>query len=579
MKRSYWINHFYLNIFLSLICFCQSAKAEWLSICQNPNPLQLSALSKTYYKTSGDQFQLAFGLAKQNNCPSYELDIKADEIKWMEIVPRELVKQFGSKILLHTHSSDEGIKVTEILPLSKRSVNSKNYPATIPININILDDVRFKPFGLEERAQIKKRSKETIVHCSQGNKPAGVVADFSGSRLPFSMPLLFSAKYRADENIQFALSDQVRFEKGDPILLGKTMSSMALRQLKVNIPTELNRKSALYFSIVCPNTNASLQLEKLILLPTKRLSKSHRRGMWFWLPELWKDKSLAVFQRLEKYQAGHVYISIPVNLTTGEVKHREQLRDFLKRAAKRNVDVWAVEGDPNAILSSEIKRFSKRSQIIAKFNQGLEADVRMAGIQYDIEPYLITGYNLDVDAWLEAYINAIAELRQTTDMPIEIVIPFWWHKVNFRDKPLLTHLSPLIDSVNVMAYRSSATLLERFAQPLLNWGVDNKKPINIALETGPLVSEQQWRFKKAKAGNLWHVQIENYDVLIYLNSHLNNPDVGVYKQYATRDLDVNEITFKDNLDKMHQLLPKLENSWRSWSSYSGTSLHGLDQNL
>ena len=98
----------------------------------------------------------------------------------------------------------------------------------------------------------------------------------------------------------------------------------------------------------------------------------------------------------------------------------------------------------------------------------------------------------------------------------------------------------------------------------------------MALEVGGLVKEDQWRFNKANRGELWEIQVNNHHVLIYLRRPMHNSGARVYKYSSDRELSVGMITFKSKMPELMRILPEVEQSWMHWSSFTGVSLHGLD---
>lgn len=576
MKPLFLTNQLCLSFVIYLICFCQVAKADWLSVCQNSLKPAQATFQKVYYKSSGEKFWLSISQEKPQACVASVIPSVEHNFLWMGLIASDVANRFGERPILHGAKEDGVLKITEVIPQVQKKIEQSRLYQFIPLNVNTINDIEWRMFGLEERVSIQKKADSLNIQCTEGQKPAGALLKINKAQLP-GFPLLnLSLSFRGDANMELGMSDQKRFEKGDPIILGELNAKMSLDHQQYSVPDKINRNSQLHLSIICPKQAGRLLIEDLRFLTNQDEEKVKGRGMWFWHPDLWQKEATKLLEQAHKYNANRVFISIEIDEKNKIIKEHESLIEFLRLAANRNIKVWVVEGDPRVILPVERARFVERSRIYANFNASPLVNEKLAGIQYDIEPYLVSGYALQTESWAQAYVDTIAQLHKRANMPLEIVIPFWWNNQMLNSKSLLDHLAPYVESINIMNYRTSLDLLERFAQPLLAWGVRANRKVSIALEAGPLVEEQQWRFKKAKAGELWRIQVEDFDVLIYLDQAMFNPEARVYKQVASRKLSVDAITFKAKMPELMQLLPNLEQSWENWPSFSGISLHGLD---
>jgi len=577
MKRLFLINHFYRSLFFCLICFCSSAKADWVSVCQNSFKPAQAVVQKVYYKSNGEEFWLSLSQEKPVACDVAPISSVDKNFLWMGLLAKDVANALGDRPILHAIVENDHLKITEIIPQFQKKTKKPSLLQIVPINVNALRDFEYRYFGVEERVSIQKKLNSLNIQCAPGEKPAGALLKIDNTKLPDFPLLKVLLKYRADAGMKLGISDQARFDKGDPIILGDLDAKMKLIGQHFSVPAKISRDTQLHLSIVCPKQSSTLLIEDLRFQTAKKLQAVQGRGMWFWRPALWQQKSVELLKQAQKYKANRVFISIELDEESKEIIQKNQLVAFIGQAAENNIDVWVVEGDPRVVLPVDRARFVNRSQIFADFNMSQLDDLKLAGIQYDIEPYLVSGYALEVESWAQAYVDTISQLHEVANMPLEIVIPFWWNKQMLKNKSLLDHLVPYVESINIMNYRTSADLLERFAQPLLAWGERNKRRVSIALEVGPLAVEKQWRFNKASSGELWQIQVAEHDVLIYLDQAMFNPDLKVFKRVASRELSVDAVTFKAKYLELMHLLPNLEQSWENWSSFSGISLHGLDE--
>ena len=122
------------------------------------------------------------------------------------------------------------------------------------------------------------------------------------------------------------------------------------------------------------------------------------RASWFWSPDSWLSKPQRIFDSQTTLGLKRIYITVPVS--EGRVQHTKQLRQFLQIAHQCNLQVWAVLGDPEAVLERERQHFLTLVGAYQIFNTDVEQQ-RLDGLQLDIEPYIIPGYQLNPAIWLQ----------------------------------------------------------------------------------------------------------------------------------------------------------------------------------
>ena len=478
MKRSFWIirssDSFSYSVYIIAICFCLGlnthVKADWLSVCDNSYKPAQASFQKKYFKPNGDMYWLSLtsNVSREvtGNCDIKEIPNLSYKPLWIDLISQDLANALGSRVILQGVQDKGQIKISEIIP-QQTLPNNKDLNRLIPINVNQINNLSYRVFGVEERVSIQKKSSHLIVQCKKGTKPAGVLLSLPSVKLKKHLALNLSLNYRADAGMQVGIADQTRFDKGAPIILGALSPSMNLQRQLFSVPEKINRNSSTHLSVICPRDASVLQIADLKYIPKRTVKDSIKRSMWFWKPALWQEKSTELLLQAEKYRAGRVFISIDLDENNKTIKQALALVEFIKKANAKQIEVWVVEGDPRVVLPKDRVRFVERNRIYSKFNASQPQDLQLKGIQYDIEPYLISGYAIEVERWVQAYVDTIAQLHHVSTMPLEIVIPFWWESQMLGGKLLLDQLVPYVEGVNVMNYRTSQELLEQFAQPIL----------------------------------------------------------------------------------------------------------------
>lgn len=294
------------------------------------------------------------------------------------------------------------------------------------------------------------------------------------------------------------------------------------------------------------------------------------RAMWAWRRELWQSSASSLFSEAAAWNVRVIYIAVTVS-DDGTIADAERLRAFLMEASRRGIQVWAVEGDPRAVLGAERTVIARRAKAIASFNA--TPGPRFSGIQYDIEPYLNPGYALNEEQWNEAYIATIEHLKDAADLPVEVAMPFWWWEARAGATRLIDRVARWIDSVAVMDYRTDPDAIERFARPWLEWGESRDRRIRIALEAGPLPNETRHHFHPARSGTLWMIEVGDAHALVLLRVPQPNSPGAAFALVSRSMSDASRITFFGRLDRLRGVLPDLERRLAAYSSFAGVALH------
>lgn len=295
---------------------------------------------------------------------------------------------------------------------------------------------------------------------------------------------------------------------------------------------------------------------------------------WIWQPALWMpEHQEALWHQLQDAYINRIYISIPLDETTWQPQNRDNLRQFIRTAKSKKLSVWAVEGDPYAILPEGRQHFAQRAAAYTAYNQAVPVEEKLDGVQYDIEPYLIPGFHLNPAAGYKAYLETMKTLKAHLNIPVESVLPFWIAEGNKDRRKFMEKLGGIVDGLAVMDYRTNPTQIKKLAEPFLNWGERFDKPVQIALEAGPLPNEYHRVYHPAQTGEVWIQNLQNQPMLIVLKQAHKNPK-GLSFAYSHQTLAQSDATtFNANIRALIQLLPALQTYFSNWPSYQGLALH------
>lgn len=306
---------------------------------------------------------------------------------------------------------------------------------------------------------------------------------------------------------------------------------------------------------------------------------------WIWQPQAWQKNPEVTLHILKRWQMRQVYITIPVNEPANAseasqprwVTSPDLLKQFLVRAHQQGVRVWAVDGDRFALLPEARKDFLARAKAYAAFNAQTAPDAKIDGLQFDIEPYLVPGYNLDSPTWNESYLTLLKGVKTETDLAVEVVLPFWFQQQKAGQQLFLDQLAEWVDGLAIMDYRTDTEQIHHFAKPFLDWGVAYNKPVQIALESGFLPDTPTQVYRPAFSGDLYLLRKNNFNLLILLNEPIKAPLQGKSFAFSHASSSASrQVTFYRQSDQLTRTLTELQPLLTPWKSFAGMAIHGID---
>ncbi|MEI6067092.1 MAG: hypothetical protein WCP96_07125 [Methylococcaceae bacterium] len=299
------------------------------------------------------------------------------------------------------------------------------------------------------------------------------------------------------------------------------------------------------------------------------------RAGWFWSPDSWLIRPQKIFDSQTTLGLKRIYMTVPVS--KGQVQHREQLRKFLQIAHQHGLQVWAVLGDPEAVLEREKQSFLALVHAYQVFNTD-GGQQKLDGLQLDIEPYLLPGYQLNPAIWLQAEAKTVNAAHQIApSLLLDMVLPFWFEPLQGDAAKLLADVEASIGSITVMNYRTDPEQIREFAEKFLAWGELRQKPVYIALESLPIQEEDLHAYREADSGELWQFDFKTSPVLVLLREQVQQlPGGKAYRLSHSRKIDGSGTSFFRQPGELMKLLPTLETQFGAWSSFAGIALHGQE---
>jgi hypothetical protein len=502
-------------------------------------------------------------------CETIALPVAAELIEQVRPVPSSLLRE---EALLIQGSEKEGRSAyAAISPGTEQAVSARPVRPAMPMRTPLLPQMEMRVFGAEERVQASLKNGSLELQCRPGARPAGVI--LSG---PWNVPLAaaeLTLSQSGQGQFELLAADASLAARESGVRLGMILPVAEAGVLRLPLSPGrggLDRAQWRHFSIACGAQGGVLHMSGLQLEPVAR--EAPARSRWQWKAEEWQRSPETVLTRAARQAVRVLHLSVPFR--ENRIAEPEALAAFIRLANARSMQVWSVDGDPRMVLPSEQAKAVQRVRAYAAYNAA-HPSARLAGMQFDVEPYLLAEEELQASATDRHYLDLVRSLGKAAGaLPLEMVVPFWWSD----RQALLTALAPHVSGLNVMDYRTRHDEIYRFAASFLDWGARHGKQVRIALEAGPVAPEYYRRYVRAESGSgeVWLMKAGGRHLLVALRQALPNPAGPSYRLAAAWTADGSATSFAGAPERLMTMLPGLEQEFAAWPSFSGIALHELD---
>jgi hypothetical protein len=472
----------------------------------------------------------------------------------------------GATILLHGNVENGSFAVSEHELPQPESTPAP--PGPMPLHANLLARMQARSFGVEERVQAKLQDGRLRVTCRPGSRPAGLI--LSG---PWYLPranVALLPRHAGDPGFAWQAADARRAARGDALDMAALPAAPGSLESRLALPAGLERGDWRHFVILCPAAGGSLHLESLALEPAGQ-ARAAPRATWVWRPGDWIDGGPALLDWAAARDIRDLFITIP--LADDAVRAPELLAAFVRQAGSRGMRVHSVDGDPHMVLESELPAALRRVRAYLAYNEKADPGARLAGMQFDVEPYLLPETILPAAARDARYLAMARALKAAAGpLRLEFVVPFWWGPKH----GLLDGLAQASDSLAVMDYRTDPSQVYDQAVPFLDWAQAHGRQVRIALEAGPIAPAVQRRYTRVaegEAGDLQLLDFSGRQVLVLLRAPLAASGAPLYRLASTREIDGSATTFQRDKAALERLLPLLEADFGTWDGFGGMAVH------
>lgn len=467
-------------------------------------------------------------------------------------IPVPAVPRPGERLIL-TGAGDS-------LRLSILEAEEAERPLPLPLLTELATRGTARPFGSEQRCRVAVEEGGPAVHCAPGAAPAGMVLALDGS---VASGARLVARLRTAGSEGFAAQLVAAGADAD------APTALAAGAVDLGVGSGVEEAQ---LTVVAPPEGGTLRLQSLMLLPASTAPPVETSASaWVWEPAAWLEHPEALVANARARGITRLSITVPVE--GGLVAEPEPLARFISLARRSGIAVHAVEGDPHMVEAAGLRRALERARALRTFQRQAPEDGRLAGVEYDIEPYSLPGWS-KAPADFEAWARAVIALAEAAGAPVDLVVPPWLPG-SARGRAFLDKVKPSISGVTAMAYRTDAAAVSVAAQPLLDWGAASGKPVRIALEAGPLADEYEEIFVPAETGTV-AILPGGGEVAQVFAAPTQVPGATMYRSLGRTRVAAGRISFLGDEARMMAVSIELQPAFAAWPSFAGFAFHGLN---
>ncbi|MBA3678048.1 MAG: hypothetical protein H0W74_11710 [Sphingosinicella sp.] len=440
-------------------------------------------------------------------------------------------------------------------------VKAPTVPPPLPLFTDLLELSSTHVFGKDRRCQVSGDDGKPHLRCRPGASVSGIRLLFDPFRLPRGAPIDLHVTASGDPGFRAEVTG-VDADANRPLAVKQGTGSLRLPDLPGYAPPQL--------VIMAPPEGGELVVNRLELI-TATSRPVIAFSAWAWEPSLWRTNPAGLVASANARKIGRLFVTLEVD--DGEVLHRDDLRRFVRMARRAGLEIEAVEGDPRMVLPGGLEAALARANAFADYQRNAAGAEKLAGIQYDVEPYVLAEWG-EGAATYEGWAHAILKLSKAAGEPIDLVLPFWVSGSS-EGQSFLRRISPAARGLTIMSYRTKPSSLAQIAEPLLAWGAAEAKPVRLALEAGPIADEVEQVYREAAIGTL--AVLPGPEARIVM---LEKPgEIEGARMFALQGREIvrgDRISFFGDEEKMMELALRTSAAFSAWPTFAGFALHGLD---
>lgn len=442
-------------------------------------------------------------------------------------------------------------------------------PNALAMDRSLIPALAARTFGVEERAALSRTDEAVTLRCGPGDKPAGLVLDPGRPHLPDGARVTLHWRVAGDAGFSAAIAG--------PESDGVAVALPANGTLDQPPPIQEAVRASPRFVLACPASAGTLTLLDLRLASQTpdRIAGPPPRAAWAWRSSRWRDAPDGLITEARTLGVDRLFVTVEIE--DGAIVQEARFSKFVGLARASGIAVAVVEGDPGMALDEGRATAIRRLGVLAAYQRGATDDRRLAGVQYDIEPYLLPGFQSDPEGILRGWAATLVGLSAAApQLDLDLVLPFWL-PLHGSAGLVMSAINRVAKRVTVMAYRTTPAEILAAAEPMLAWTAFASLPLHVAVEAGPVGDETTRTYGRAETSDLVLLpQAEGGALVLLLTAPTRLS--ATHRLYALERENVvpgSRVSFLGDRQRLDEAVAQLSSSLSAWPSFSGFALHGV----
>ncbi|MUG70296.1 MULTISPECIES: hypothetical protein [Paenibacillus] len=212
------------------------------------------------------------------------------------------------------------------------------------------------------------------------------------------------------------------------------------------------------------------------------------RATWLWDTSLIGTNAgrTDILQFAKNERVERIYLQVNRDVAQSDY------RSFIQAAADSGIQIHALDGAPKWALPENRKYMTALVDWVKSYNASVLVNERFAGIQVDIEPYLLPDWTADQHAvavnWQQsiAYFHDLVK-KDSAALTTSAALPFWLDGIPLSDGSgtLSEAMMGKLDETALMTYRNQALDVIDLAAEEIALADRLGKKVWISVETNP----------------------------------------------------------------------------------------------
>ncbi|MBI2059192.1 MAG: hypothetical protein HYT87_05410 [Nitrospirae bacterium] len=282
----------------------------------------------------------------------------------------------------------------------------------------------------------------------------------------------------------FSLADRIGPSIGAGTEVAKSNGKLDLTLPLASIAPSVDLRRLAGFVVTLGKGGKSVTIDKARLAAiSSDSSLPLRTGLWLWEYKDALQDPRRTIETCLSLQCTRLSIQIP-DLAEGEEVWKAY-GELLSAAQKQGIESLALDGYPEAVLNPD--------PLVGRVEKALSLPGNAAaGIQLDIEPYLLPQFAADPEIGDRKYVELISRLAALVGerSSLSVVMPFWFNQRRVEGRPVGFSVMNIVDDVAVMSYRTDRGELFDISGDWIRYSRLTGVPVWLAIETRPLALEE-----------------------------------------------------------------------------------------